>query len=36
VENAFIASGWLLPAFQMGYWIGLQSKTVGQWHWLDK
>jgi hypothetical protein len=36
VENAFIANGWLLPAFQKGYWIGLQAKTVGQWAWLDK
>jgi hypothetical protein len=36
VENAFIANGWLLPAFQRGYWIGLQAKTVGQWNWLDK
>lgn len=36
VETAFINNGWLLPAFHMGYWIGLSAKRPGVWATLDK
>lgn len=35
-EQAFLTSGWLLPAFHKGYWNGLRAKVPGQWKWLDK